>query len=272
VNENINDAHLWGIEGEFVWAPTDQWMFGLNFSHENSSIGDQLLLDTRNPTGGRSDVVLIKDDNISAAAGQNCVLYNTNPALNGGMTPGQLGIPGFLVPPGGAHALAAAGVANANFGFCPVDAPAAIQQALASVGWSYSDPKGIGDANGSPVNIGGNALENTPEFQVNVSAQFTQPLDNGFSVVARVDYYWQSQIWGRVWEDPADRIGSWDTMNLLLTLNAPDNRWYVQGFIKNAFDRSNITGEYLTSSSSGLYTNAFQEDPRTYGIAFGAHL
>jgi outer membrane receptor protein involved in Fe transport len=272
VNENINDAHLWGIEGEFVWAPTDQWMFGLNFSHENSSIGDQLLLDTRNPTGGRSDVVLIKDDNISAAAGQNCVLYNTNPGLNGGMTPGQLGIPGFLVPPGGAHALAAAGVANANFGFCPVDAPAAIQAALASVGWSYNDPKGIGDANGSPVNIGGNALENTPEFQVNVSAQFTQPLDNGFSIVARADFYWQSQIWGRVWEDPADRIGSWDTMNLLLTLNAPNNRWYVQAFVKNAFDHSNITGEYLTSSSSGLYTNAFQEDPRTYGIAFGAHM
>ena len=272
VNENINSAHLWGLEGEFVWAPTDQWQFGLNLSHESSRIGSQLLLDTRNPTGGRSDVVLIKDDNISAAAGQNCVLYNFNPALNGGMTPGQLGIPGFLVPPGGAHALAAAGVANANFGFCPIDAPAAIQAALQSVGWSYSDPKGIGDSNGSPVDVGGNELENTPALQINISGQYTQPLDNGFNIVARADFYWQSHTWGRVWEDPADRIGSWDTMNLLLTLNAPDNRWYVQAFIKNVFDHSNITGEYLTSSSSGLYTNAFQEDPRTYGIAFGAHL
>jgi iron complex outermembrane receptor protein len=272
VNENINDAHLWGLEGEFVWAPTDQWQFGLNLSHEHSSIGNQMLLDTRNPTGGRSDVVLIKDDNISAAAGQNCVLYNFNPALNGGLTPGQLGIPGFLVPPGGAHALAAAGVANANFGFCPVDAPAAIQAVLQSVGWSYSDPKGIGDANGSPVNIGGNELENTPALQVNISGQYTQPLPDGFNLVARADFYWQSHTWGRVWEDPADRIGSWDTMNLLLTLYAPDNRWYVQGFVKNVLDHSNITGEYLTSSSSGLYTNAFQEDPRTYGIAFGAHL
>jgi len=119
VNENLNDAKLWGLEGEFVWAPTDQWQFGLNLAHESSQIGNQLLLDTRNPTGGRSDVMLIKDDNISAAAGQNCVLYNFNPALNGGMTPGQLGIPGFLVPPGGAHAARPpACVANANFGFC----------------------------------------------------------------------------------------------------------------------------------------------------------
>jgi iron complex outermembrane receptor protein len=272
VNENLNDAKLWGLEGEFVWAPTDQWQFGLNLAHESSQIGNQLLLDTRNPTGGRSDVVLIKDDNISAAAGQNCVLYNFNPALNGGMTPGQLGIPGFLVPPGGAHALAPAGVANANFGFCPTDAPAAIQQALAATGWSYSDPKGIGDSNGSPVNIGGNELENTPSLQVSVNGQFTQPIGGGYNLVARAEYFWQSHIWGRVWEDPADLIKSWDEMNLLLTLNAPDDRWYVQAFVKNVFDNSNVTGEYLTSSSSGLYTNAFQEDPRTYGIAFGIHM
>jgi len=273
VNENINDAHLWGIEGEFVYAPTDQWQFGLNFSHENSSIGDQLLLDTRNPTGGRGDVVLIKDDNISAAAGQNCVMYFTpNPFNPAGLTPGQLGIPGYLVPPGGANALAAAGVANANFGFCPVDLPASLVPVLQHYGWTFTDPKGIGDANGSPVNIGGNQLENAPSLQVNISAQYTQPLDNGFTLVGHVDFYWQSHMWGRVWEDPADRISSWDTMNALLTLNAPDNRWYVQAFVKNVFGHSNITGQYLTSSSSGLYTNAFQEDPRTYGIAFGAHL
>ncbi|HLY06396.1 MAG TPA: TonB-dependent receptor [Rhizomicrobium sp.] len=273
VNENINDAHLWGLEGEFIWAPTDQWQFGLNLSHENSSIGNQMLLDTRNPTGGRSDVVLIKDSNISAAAGQNCVLYFTPTSLNPNeLTPGQLGLPGFLVPPGGAHALAASGIANANFGFCPVDVPASELPALAAYGWSFTDPKGIGDANGSPVNIGGNELENTPDFQVNISGQYTQPLDNGFTLVGRVDFYWQSHMWGRVWQDPADRIGSWNTMNALLTLNSPDGKWYVQGFVKNIFDNSNITGLYLTSSSSGLYTNAFQEDPRTYGIAFGAHL
>jgi len=272
VNENINSANLWGVEGEFLWAPDDRWQFGLNLSHENSSIGNQLLLDTRNPTGGRSDVVLIKDDNISAASGQNCVLYNTNPALNGGLTPAQLGIPGFLVPPGGAHALASDGIANANFGFCPFDAPAAITNALAAYGWSWDDPKGIGNSNGSPVNIGGNELEDTPALQVNVSGQYTQPLDGGFSLTGRVEYYWQAHMWGRVWEDPADLIQSWDTMNALVTLNSPDGRWYVQAFIRNIFNGSNVTGEYLTSSSSGLYTNAFQEDPRTYGIGAGIHM
>ena len=96
------------------------------------------------------------------------------------------------------------------------------------------------------------APENTPALQVNVSGQYTQPLDGGYSLTGRVEYYWQSHMWGRVWQDPADLIQSWNTTSALLTLNSPDNRWYVQGFIRNIFNHSNITGEYLTSSSSGL--------------------
>ncbi len=272
VNENLKDAKLWGLEGEFVWAPTDQLQFGLTLSHESSQIGNQGLVDTRNPTGGRTDAVLIKDDNISAAAGQNCVLYNTNPAINHGLTPAQLGIPGYLSPPGGPNALAAVGVANANFGFCPVDLPAAIGNALAAAGYSYTDPKGIGDFNGSPVSVNGHALENTPQFQVSLNGQYTQPLPGGYNLVGRIDYFWQSHMWGRVFQDKADLIQSWDQMDALITLNSPDDKWYVQGYIKNVMNNSSITGEYLTSSSSGLYTNAFQEDPRTYGIGIGIRM
>ncbi len=45
----------------------------------------------------------------------------------------------------------------------------------------------------------------------------------------------------------------------------------MQGFIKNVFDEDNITGEYLTSARSGLYTNAFLNDPRLFGVRVGAH-
>ena len=62
VNENINSANLGAWKANRSGRPTDRWQFGLNFSHENSSIGNQMLLDTRNPTGGRSDAVLIKDE------------------------------------------------------------------------------------------------------------------------------------------------------------------------------------------------------------------
>ena len=74
-----------------------------------------------------------------------------------------------------------------------------------------------------------------------------------------------------VWSWPdLDVTGIEPTM--VVVSREPDDRWYVQGYVKNIFNNSNITGEYLTSSSSGLYTNAFQEDPRTYGIGVGVRL
>jgi iron complex outermembrane receptor protein len=76
INTNVG-ARLWGLEGEFIYAPDDKWQFNLNFGHTDSSLDDRLQVDPRNPSGGRSDVVLVKDATPTGAAGQNCVLYRT---------------------------------------------------------------------------------------------------------------------------------------------------------------------------------------------------
>ena len=77
---------------------------------------------------------------------------------------------------------------------------------------------------------------------------------------------------GRIFNDPSDKIKAWGVGNAQVTLNAPDARWYVTGWVKNFLNKNNYTGEYLTSSTSGLYTNMFLGDPRTYGITAGVHL
>jgi outer membrane receptor protein involved in Fe transport len=97
------------------------------------------------------------------------------------------------------------------------------------------------------------------------------PLDNGYNIVPRVDFYWQADMWGSIFNTSADAIGSWEMTNAQITLNAPENKWYVAAYVKNVFDEANITGEYLTSATSGLYTNIFLTDPRTFGIRVGAH-
>jgi outer membrane receptor protein involved in Fe transport len=76
-------------------------------------------------------------------------------------------------------------------------------------------------------------------------------------------------MWGRIFEDGADYIKSGQTTNLSLQLNSLNDNWYAQAFVKNVFNRNNITGEYLTSATSGLYTNAFYGDPRLYGLEVG---
>lgn len=78
-------------------------------------------------------------------------------------------------------------------------------------------------------------------------------------------------MWGRIFDTAADKINSFESTNLQVTFSAPEDQWYVQGFIKNVFNEDSITGEYLTSSTSGLYTNAFLVDPRLFGVRVGAH-
>ncbi len=123
-----------------------------------------------------------------------------------------------------------------------------------------------------PVNLKGNWLQNTPENTLSFGVQYTQPLADDYHLVARMDYYWQSMMFGSIFNTAPDKIPSWDVMNLQLTLNSPDETWYVTGFVKNVMDNNNLTGMYLTSPTSGLYTNEFYGDPRTYGITVGIHM
>ncbi len=79
VNTNIN-AFLGGLEGEFVWAPTERWQFNLNADWTQSSIGNTRQIDTRSPGGDDPNAVVIKDGTLSATNAQNCVMYYTGPA------------------------------------------------------------------------------------------------------------------------------------------------------------------------------------------------
>ena len=279
INQNIA-ARLYGVEGEFVWLPTDNLQFNLNIADTHSGITNTAEVDPRNPTGRDPRAILVKDNSLTASANQNCVIYDLNaghatpqlptgftlvPSPTGGFAQAQ-----FVAPPGGINALTGQGVAAAAFGSCsPSPQLAAF---LAAQGYSESDPNVKGSSmTGAPESLNGNQLQQTPNMTISVGVQYTFNLDGGYTLVPRADYYWQSHMWGRIFHDPADLIKSWDVANAQLTLNSPDKDWYVGAFVKNAFDKTYVTGEYLTSSSSGLYTNAFVGDPRTYGVQAGIH-
>jgi iron complex outermembrane receptor protein len=258
VNQNI-DAKVWGLEGSFLWQATDRLQFGLNIANESSQVQNSDLVDQRNPTGGNPNTLLIKDATVSATAGGNCVLYETTP---GNFNTASLAAAGFTAPVGGFGALRSAGINNVAFGSCNTSMPA-------PAGFSWSNPATGGVAEGQPVNLDGNALQNTPQLTVSLSAQYVQPLPSDYSLTARLDYHWQTHMWARIFEDGADLIKSQNTLNASLQLNPPDDVWYAQLYMKNITNQNNVTGEYLASATSGLYTNAFYADPRTYGIELG---
>ena len=133
---------------------------------------------------------------------------------------------------------------------------------------------GLTDA-GFPVSTGvevsqdGNALQNSPEYSFSMGGQYTWILPQNHTIDLRVDYYWQDEMYARNFNTSADTIESWDVWNAQATLMSADSTWYMRAFVKNIADEDHLVGQYLTDASSGLFTNVFAIEPRTYGIALG---
>ena len=87
-NENT-DAEIYGLESEFVFAPTTNWLLNANVSLLQTAIRDFSAVDTRDPTQGRSDTTLLKDNSNAS----NCVVFHNGapapdmPQLNSCTTP-----------------------------------------------------------------------------------------------------------------------------------------------------------------------------------------
>ncbi len=267
-------AHLYGLEGEFVWQPEEDLAFNLTLSLTQSQAGNAFLVDQRNPTANQPNSVLIKD----ITNGSLCVIQPRS-AATAGHTPGESSafhVPNFYLPNGGNAAIDAPfGVPLVNYGVCNP----ALEPLLEAFGFQYSQDQngatgapiaGARNGNGIATNIHGHRLPQVPNGQVGIGGQYTLHLDD-YTLVPRLDYYWQSSMQARVNNDPgSDYIAGWDTLNGQIQLNAPDDAWYARVFATNIFDKRNPTGEYLTDPTSALFTNVFVEDPRVVGVSVGA--
>jgi outer membrane receptor protein involved in Fe transport len=122
---------------------------------------------------------------------------------------------------------------------------------------------------GVPVDLSGNELINSPKLTVSLGAQYEFALPAGLTLTPRVDYYWQDDMYGRIFNDEIDEIDSWDVWNAQATLMSAEQTWFVRAFVKNIADDDNVVGMFVSDPSSGLFTNVFTIEPRTYGVAVG---
>ena len=115
-------------------------------------------------------------------------------------------------------------------------------------------------------NLGGNQLPNAPHFTASFTGEYTIPVSADWAATLHGDYYWQASSWARVFNDnPYDRIKGYSNLNLSVILNSADG-WQVMGYLKNVFNVTAITGDFLNSDDSGLTTNVFLTDPRLFGV------
>lgn len=250
VNQNIN-ADIYGVEAEAIIRPAPGWQFDANASYLHSKIANQLSVNPQDPSGGRSDAVVIKD----ITNGSNCAVLPTSAAtapiasaiVNGvnasvGLQPIQA-IPGYGSM--GAFSICNALVAN-------------VPSAVATV---YQG--------GVPVNIGGNQIPQAPKYKVSVGAQYTAQLGGGITLTPRFDLAYTGEYYATVYNQPIDKVPAYEVVNAQVQLDGPKDRWFIRGYVQNLTDNSATTGQYVTDQSQGLFTNIFTLEPRRYGVVVG---
>ncbi len=258
-NENI-DAEIWGLEAEFLYQPNERWVTNLTASYLNTEIGDAESIDARDPTDGLPGYLLIKD--LSNAS--NCVV---DPGAMDLATVVQPYLVGAGALPFGTTAIPGLASEGAMTTCAGLQAAIDFYDGALPAGWVAGEATITG---GNAADLKGNALQNSPEWSFNVGTQRTWTYDSGYTMTARVDYYKQAEMYGRIYNRNVDKIDSWGMLNLSATIVSPDQDWEMKAFVQNVLDDDNITGHYFTDASSGNFTNVFILDPRLYGLTITA--
>ncbi len=264
VNDNT-DASIYGLEAEAVIRPTPAALFNLSASYLKTKIKDLSLIDPRDPSGGRSDVVILKD----VTNGSNCVVIpNTAGSAAGAQAlvtafNSAIGLQGPTPVPG-TNATGAFGLCT-QLGATVASPPAALRAAFGVA----TGPLPFTVTDGVQVDLSGNELPQAPRVKLSAGGQYTFQLPGDMNLVPRVDVAYTGGYYSRSFNRPIDRIKGFTVVNAQVQLNGSDDRWLARAFVQNLTANDAITGQYVGDQSSGLYTNVFTLEPRRYGIGLG---
>ena len=244
VNVNV-DADIQGAELEMLFIPKNDpdILIDLMFSWLETKASNNLLLDPKDRAQGNSNWIVLKNIDSGSATGVQYIA-NAAGALQGAAICGGLGA---CIP-----------APNTVY---PNGVPAYMSR-------TFLNAIGVPTSDGILTNIEGNALPNAPEYTIKLGIQKTWYPSDGLELSARVDYYMQDESYAREFNRSWDLIDSWDQTNVSFMLQNPDGTWNVRVWARNIADEDNVTGHYVTSDTSGMYTNYFMTEPRIYGATF----
>jgi len=279
INDNF-DAKVKGAEIEAMWEPLPGLKFNFSGGYEATRINNgQSSIDLMDRTAGNPDWVVVKPYPTQAS---NCIL----PAhvvgailteVNSGPSPNQAAVtlsfacreaysrnvdPLTLSPYQPGPNLPAC--QSVSPGDCSVNGFQDQAPPPSYIGFDPATAPNNGE--GFAKDLSGNELPNAPHFTTSFSAEYSVPLNEEWAGTLHGDFYWQAGSWARVFnDDPYDRLHGYTNVNLALILTNQSG-WQVMGYLKNVFDTTAITGDFLNSDDSALTTNVFLTDPRLFGV------
>jgi len=123
------------------------------------------------------------------------------------------------------------------------------------------------------VNNKGNRLVQTPKWTLNMGAEYAFETATG-TFTPRVDAFWSSDLYFTAFEDIRARQNSYILVDLGVKWTDVQNRYQIDVFARNIFDRDIIASDGLQSGSFGYglqVDNFTYRAPRTMGVRFGVN-
>ncbi len=121
--------------------------------------------------------------------------------------------------------------------------------------------------------VGGNAVLNgnpfpqAPDYQLSLTARYDYPLDNGGTLFAYTDWWWQGYTNFFLYKSLEFHTNGNYEGGLRLGYIFPDKRFQVAGYVRNLTNRPNLQGGIDFNNNTG-----FVSDPRVFGIELSAHV
>ena len=109
---------------------------------------------------------------------------------------------------------------------------------------------------------------NAPEWVVRLSGEQTLPLGNGGTIVLNGSASYQSATLAGLEFLPVQTQDDYWIVDAGITYNAPNDRFYIGGYIRNAFNETVFTNSFPPPLTSGLLVAALRP-PQTYGVRAG---
>jgi iron complex outermembrane receptor protein len=105
----------------------------------------------------------------------------------------------------------------------------------------------------------------TPELKGSLGLQYETPFAGDHTFVARVDWAYQSDVYGDAFNNPYNHIPSYGTGNVRFTWRGPDDTWETSAEVQNVSDKLFYlaTNDYSASAGTSSFSPGL---PRTWAL------
>ncbi len=119
---------------------------------------------------------------------------------------------------------------------------------------------------GVATNLRGKELPSAPNWTVALGGEYTTDFSSDWSGTFRVDYYWQSRSYARIYNNVADRIDDYDNLNLSYRVTSDDNGLDLLIYARSLLSQQNIVNIITQSDSLGATRIVNGKERTSYGL------